>query len=665
MAAVLIPSFLFLLLHLLLSISPSLQHITESEPLVRFKNSVNITKGDLNSWRRGTDPCGGKWFGIYCQKGLTVSGIHVTGLGLSGGINVDDLKALPNLRTIRLDNNLLSGPLPHFFKLGGLKSLMLSNNSFSGTIPKDFFKDMLKLKRLFLDHNKFVGVIPSSVMTLPNLEELHMQGNKFSGELPPEAVSNKKLKVLDLSNNQLEGSVPDSILRKNLVLNLEGNEYMCGQAVNLECEETIVDESGGQESQDPMVGQHQPLPPGHVPENSNRATINAVMVSISLLLMFFIIVGVIKKRSKKKNPDFRMLGKQHLNDNDVVEVRVPESGSTTAKRSTESSRKRGGHSDSGSTKKGSSHNGKGSNGGGALGGGMGDIIMVNTDKGSFGLPDLMKAAAEVLGNGSLGSAYKAVMANGLSVVVKRIRDMNQLAREPFDVEMRRFGKLRHPNILTPLAYHYRREEKLVVSEYMPKSSLLYVLHGDRGIYHSELTWPTRLKIIQGVAHGMQFLHTEFASYDLPHGNLKSSNILLSETYEPLISDYAFLPLLQPSNASQALFAFKTPEFAQTQVVSHKSDVYCLGIIILEILTGKFPSQYLSNGKGGTDIVQMVQSSIAEQKEEELIDPEIVNNTDSMQHMLELLRVGAACIASNPDERLDMRETVRRIEQVKT
>ena len=294
---------------------------------------------------------------------------------------------------------------------------------------------------------------------------------------------------------------------------------------------------------------------------------------------------------------------------------------------------------------------------------MGDIIMVNTDKGSFGLPDLMKAAAEVLGNGSLGSAYKAVMASGLAVVVKRIRDMNKLANEPFDVEMRRLGKIRHPNVLAPLAYHYRQEEKLVVSEYMPKSSLLYVLHGDRGIHHSELTWETRLKIIQGVAHGMQFLHEEFASYELPHGNLKSSNILLSETYEPLISDYAFLPFLQPNNA-QAMIAYKTPEFAENQQVSHKSDVYCLGIIVLEILTGKFPSQYLNTGKGGIDIVQWVQSSIAEHKEEELIDPEIANNTDSVQQMLELLRIGAACIASNPDERPDMRETVRRIEQVK-
>ncbi|CAE6112788.1 unnamed protein product [Arabidopsis arenosa] len=649
------PGFYLLILLFCFSISPSLQHVSESEPLVRFKSSVNITKGDLNSWRLGTDPCSGKWFGIYCQKGLTVSGIHVTQLGLSGTITVDDLKDLPNLKTIRLDNNLLSGPLPHFFKLRGLKSLMLSNNSFSGEIRDDFFKDMSKLKRLFLDNNKFQGNIPSSITQLPQLEELHLQVNNFTGDIPPEIGNIKNLKVLDLSSNQLEGTVPESIAdRKNLVANLTENEYLCGALVDVECENVNLTEGEGQT----------PKAPSSVPQTSNTAAVHAILVSISLLLMFFIIVGIIKKRNKKKNPDFRMLDNQR--DNDAVEVRIPESSSTTAKRSTDSSRKRGGHADGGSTKKGLSNNiGKGGNGGGALGGGMGDIIMVNTEKGSFGLPDLMKAAAEVLGNGSLGSAYKAVMTTGLSVVVKRIRDMNQLAREPFDVEMRRFGKLRHPNILTPLAYHYRREEKLVVSEYMPKSSLLYVLHGDRGIYHSELTWATRLKIIQGVAHGMKFLHEEFASYDLPHGNLKSSNVLLSETYEPLISDYAFLPLLQPSNASQALFAFKAPEFAQTQQVSHKSDVYCLGIIILEILTGKFPSQYLNHGKGGTDIVQWVQSSVAEQKEEELIDPEIVNNTESMRQMVELLRVGAACIASNPDERLDMRETVRRIEQVKT
>ena len=69
------------------------------------------------------------------------------------------------------------------------------------------------------------------------------------------------------------------------------------------------------------------------------------------------------------------------------------------------------------------------------------------------------------------------MSNGVSVVVKRIRDMNQLGKDEFDDEIRRIGKFRHKNILTPLAYHYRKEEKLVVSEYVPKGNLLYILHG--------------------------------------------------------------------------------------------------------------------------------------------------------------------------------------------
>ncbi|KAF8106731.1 hypothetical protein N665_0134s0017 [Sinapis alba] len=587
----------YLCLLLCLSFTPSLQNVSESEPLMRFKRSVNITKGDLDSWRTGTDPCNGKWFGIYCQKGQTVSGIHVTRLGLAGIIHIDDLKDLPNLRTIRLDNNLLSGPLPPFFKLHGLKSLLLSNNSFAEEIADDFFKDMPQLKRVFLDNNHFTGKIPASVMQITGLEELHLQGNQFSGEIPPLTDGNMILKSLDLSNNNLEGEIPKSISeRKNLQMNFQGNQKLCGQPLNIKCDD-------------------KPSPSGKDP---NEVTGKPVFMVILFLLIFLILVAILTRWKKKKQSEFRMLGKDHLSNRESVEVRVPES----VKKPVESTKKRS--NADGSSKKGSNHHGKGGPGGG--GGGMGDIIMVNSEKGSFGLPDLMKAAAEVLGNGSLGSAYKAVMANGLSVVVKRIRDMNKLARDAFDVELQRFGKLRHPNVLTPLAYHYRREEKLVVSEYMPKSSLLYVLHGDRGISHSELTWPTRLKIIQGVARGMQFLHEEFASYDLPHGNLKS-------------------------------------KFAQTQQVSPKSDVYCLGIILLEVMTGKFPSQYLSNGKGGTDIVEWVQTSVAQNKEEELIDPEIASNTDSLKLMVELLQIGAACIASNPDDREKMKETVTKIEQI--
>ena len=157
---------------------------------------------------------------------------------------------------------------------------------------------------------------------------------------------------------------------------------------------------------------------------------------------------------------------------------------------------------------------------------------------------------------------------------------------------------------------------------------IILLTGDRGPSHAELDWPARLKIVQGIAKGMGYLHTEFASYDLPHGNLKSSNVLLGPDYEPLLVDYGFSPLVNPANLAQALCAYKAPEAVNGQI-SPKCDVYCLGVVILEILTGKFPCQYLNHGKGGTDVVQWVASAISEGRESELLDPEIANDRNSL------------------------------------
>ena len=194
--------------------------------------------------------------------------------------------------------------------------------------------------------------------------------------------------------------------------------------------------------------------------------------------------------------------------------------------------------------------------------------------------------------------------------------------------------------------------------------MIFVL-GDHGSSHVELNWPARLKIVRGIAKGLGYLHTELASFVLPHGNLKSSNVLLGPDYEPLLSDHGFSPLINPTSVSEAMFAYKTPEAIERNGVSPKSDVYCLGIIILEILTGKFPSQYLNTGKGGTDVVQWVVSAISEGRETELLDPEISNITsrNSLGEMLRLLHVGAACTETRPDRRPDIAEAIRRIEEI--
>ncbi|MFQ6666351.1 hypothetical protein Gotur_032722 [Gossypium turneri] len=121
-------------------------------------------------------------------------------------------------------------------------------------------------------------------------------------------------------------------------------------------------------------------------------------------------------------------------------------------------------------------------------------------------------------------------------------------------------------------------------------------------------------------------------------------------------------MANPNLINQGLFAYRSPEYVRSQQISAKSDVYCLGIVILEIITGKFPSQYLNNAKGGIDIVQWVQTSIADNQVEDLIDPEISHGSNSIDQMVKLLRIGADCTESNPDKRLGMKEVIDKINE---
>ncbi|PQP92062.1 pollen receptor-like kinase 3 [Prunus yedoensis var. nudiflora] len=623
--------------------------IAEPEALLKLKESFKNVEA-LNSWTPDTTPCARntQWAGLICANGI-VTGLRLGGMGLAGEIDTKALAEIKGLRTMSFVNNNFSGPMPEFNTLGPVKGLYLSGNQFTGEISSNFFVKMESLRKLWLSNNKFTGNIPPSLATIPNLLELHLEDNGFSGSIP--VINQSTLVSLNMSNNKLEGEVPASML-KFKASSFAGNAGLCGGNLGKECAKP----------EPPPVTSTTPNDINNNGENGSNSKGNggsskvvvAVSVASAVVLVALIVLFFVKSRRKEDEADFDMPGKENTEKTDhpdAVELNVSEIKQKEVVVDRPSSSKRAGNS----SRKGS-NNGKG-------GGGMAELVMLNEEKGVFGLPDLMKAAAEVLGNGGLGSSYKAVMANGFAVVVKRMREMNGMGKDGFDAEMRRFGSLRHWNILTPLAYHYRKEEKLLIYEYIPKSSLLYILHGDRGPSHAELDWPARLKIVQGTAKGLAYIHTEFASCDVPHGNLKSSNILLGPDYEPLLSDFAFGPLINTANVAQALFAYKAPEAAEHDQVSPKCDVYCLGIIILEIMTGKFPSQYLNNGKGGLDVIQWVRSAISEGRESELLDPEISSTNGSLGEMEKLLHIGAACTESNPNQRLDMGEAITRIEQV--
>jgi hypothetical protein len=95
----------------------------------------------------------------------------------------------------------------------------------------------------------------------------------------------------------------------------------------------------------------------------------------------------------------------------------------------------------------------------------------------YSLEDLLKASAETLGRGIMGSTYKAVMESGFIVTVKRLKDARYPGLEEFRTHIDLLGKLRHPNLVPLRAYFQAKEERLLVYDYFPNGSLFSLVHG--------------------------------------------------------------------------------------------------------------------------------------------------------------------------------------------
>lgn len=95
----------------------------------------------------------------------------------------------------------------------------------------------------------------------------------------------------------------------------------------------------------------------------------------------------------------------------------------------------------------------------------------------FELEDLLRASAEMLGKGSFGAVYKAVLDNGSVVAVKRLKEIQIGGKKEFEQRMEVLGRLRHSNIVSLKAYYFAKDEKLLVFDYMVNGSLFWLLHG--------------------------------------------------------------------------------------------------------------------------------------------------------------------------------------------
>lgn len=297
------------------------------------------------------------------------------------------------------------------------------------------------------------------------------------------------------------------------------------------------------------------------------------------------------------------------------------------------------------------------------------MSFVRDDRHKFDLQDLMRASAEVLGSGSFGGSYKAVLVDGEALVVKRFKQMTNVTKEEFHDHMTVLGGLQHPHLLPTVAYLYRKEEKLIVFDFVANASLGKHLHGDRRRtegWPRPLNWPCRLKAIKGTVRGLAYLQKELPGLEAPHGHLKSSNVLLDSNYNALLMDYTLGPVVNLAQISEALVAYKCPEYAMSGRMSRKSDVWCLGILILETLTGRAVDKYLGQ-EGlwyGAELAGWVKGIVEEANEKGAVGVFDKGMEISAEAEAEkLLQIGIWCCQEELDKRLDLVDALDKIEKL--
>lgn len=399
---------------------------SDKQALLAFANAV--PHGPKLNWSNNTAICT-SWVGINCTSdGTRVFGLRLPAVGLKGPIPSNTLGNLDALQILSLRSNRLSGNLPSdLLSLPSLRFLFLQRNNFTTNVPNSFPPRLVVLD---LSFNSFTGKFPDSIQNLTQLNVLNLQNNSLSG--PIQNLTLSGLKQLNISYNHLNGSIPSS-LQTFPSSSFIGNSFSCGLPLS------------------PCSPPPFPSPPisPRTPSSKRKFPLWAIIAiaaggGTALLLLAIILICCCMK--KKSGDPSRV---------------------TKAKAST------GGRGEKPREEFGSGVQEPEKN----------KLVFFEGCSYNFDLEDLLRASAEVLGKGSFGTAYKAVLEESTTVVVKRLKEV-VVGKKEFEQQMEIIGRVgQHQNVVPLRAYYYSKDEKLLVYDYISAGSLLTLLHGMLSFLH--------------------------------------------------------------------------------------------------------------------------------------------------------------------------------------
>lgn len=493
------------------------------------------------------------------------------------------------------EHKLVGSISPDIGKLAYLKLLDLHDNSFYGAIPSDI-GNCTGLQFLYLQGNYLSGIIPSEFGNLLELETLDVSSNTLSGTVPLSLANLTKLSSLNVSSNFLTGTIPNNgALLKFSKNSFVGNRGLCGKQLDVVCKDQQTVLPGNQGHQDSQQKSR----------NSTKLVISAVATVGALLLVALMCFwGCFL---------YKKLGK--------------------------------------------------SDGGLAIDVCSGtSIVMFHGDL-PYSSKDILRKLEtlnddNIIGYGGFGTVYKLSMDDGNVFALKRIMKINEGLDRFFERELEILGSIKHRYLVNLRGYCNSPTSKLLIYDFLPGGSLDEALH-ERS---EQLDWDARVNIIMGAAKGLAYLHHD-CSPRIIHRDIKSSNILLDGNLEARVSDFGLAKLLEDEESHittvvAGTFGYLAPEYMQSGRATEKTDVYSFGVLVLEVLSGKRPTDSSFIEKG-LNIVGWLNFLVLENRQREIIDP--LCDGVQIDSLDALLSVATQCISSSPEDRPTMQRVVKVLE----
>lgn len=513
------------------------------------------------------------------------------------------------VRSINLPYMQLGGFIsPIIGKLSRLQRLALHQNSLRGLIPKEI-ASCTELRALYLRANFLQGGIPSDIGNLSSLTILDLSSNSLKGAIPSSLGRLTRLQNMNLSTNFFSGEIPDvGILSKFRNNSFIGNLDLCGRQVNKPCRTSLGF---------PAVLPHAESNEAAVPTKRSSHYVKAVMIGavfalgVALIVLFIFLWVLLLSKKERAAKRYTEVKKQSPKETGTKLITF-----------------------------------------------HGDLPYPSCE-----IIEKLETLTEedVVGSGGFGTVYRMVMNDCGTFAVKRIDRSREGCDQVFERELEILGSVKHINLVNLRGYCRLPTAKLLIYDYLAMGSLDDFLH-EHGDDRS-LNWSARLRVALGSARGLAYLHHDCCPR-IVHRDIKSSNILLDENLEPHVSDFGLAKLLVDEDAHvttvvAGTFGYLAPEYLQSGMATEKSDVYSFGVLLLELVTGKRPTDP-TFVKRGLNVVGWMNTLVRENRLEDIVDKRC-KDTD-VETVEAILEIAARCTDANPDDRPLMQQVLQLLEQ---